>query len=96
MISNNVSNVNTVGYKSQTAQFEDVLYQTIVGANGTSQVGRGSALSPSTRISPRAPLNDEFLDRPCHRRTGVLYRKKAGGPDQLLHEGGQLFPQQER
>ena len=38
-ISNNVSNVNTVGYKAQNAQFEDVLYQTIVGANGTSQVG---------------------------------------------------------
>jgi flagellar hook protein FlgE len=43
-ISNNVSNVNTVGYKAQNAQFEDVLYQTIVGANGTSQVGSGSAL----------------------------------------------------
>lgn len=48
VISNNVSNVNTVGYKSQTAQFEDVLYQTIVGANGTSQVGRGSALESVT------------------------------------------------
>jgi flagellar hook protein FlgE len=44
VISNNISNVNTVGYKSQAAQFEDLLYQTIVGANGTSQVGRGSAL----------------------------------------------------
>jgi len=44
VISNNISNVNTVGYKSQTAQFEDVLYQTITGASGTSQVGRGSAL----------------------------------------------------
>jgi flagellar hook protein FlgE len=44
VISNNISNVNTVGYKSQAAQFEDLLYQTIVGASGTSQVGRGSAL----------------------------------------------------
>ncbi len=44
VISNNISNVNTVGYKSQTAQFEDLLYQSIVGASGTSQVGRGSAL----------------------------------------------------
>ncbi|MGA3173650.1 MAG: flagellar hook-basal body complex protein, partial [Syntrophorhabdales bacterium] len=48
VISNNVSNVNTVGYKSQSAQFEDVLYQTIVGANGASQVGRGSALESVT------------------------------------------------
>ncbi len=44
VISNNISNVNTVGYKSQGAQFEDLLYQTIVGASGSSQVGRGSAL----------------------------------------------------
>ena len=52
VISNNISNVNTVGYKSQTAQFEDVLYQTITGASGTSQVGRGSALeSVSTDFS---------------------------------------------
>ncbi len=52
VISNNVSNVNTVGYKSQTAQFQDVLYQTIVGSSGTSQVGRGSALqSVSTDFS---------------------------------------------
>jgi len=28
VISNNISNVNTVGYKSQGAQFEDLLYQT--------------------------------------------------------------------
>ena len=52
VISNNISNVNTVGFKSQTAQFEDVLYQTITGASGTSQVGRGSALeSVSTDFS---------------------------------------------
>jgi flagellar hook protein FlgE len=48
VISNNISNVNTVGYKSQTAEFEDVLYQTITGASGTSQVGRGSGLESVT------------------------------------------------
>ena len=97
VISNNISNVNTVGYKSQTAQFEDVLYQTIVGASGTSQVGRGSALeSVRHGLLPGLLPDDEFLHRPRHRRAGVLHRAKVGGPDRLLHEGRQFFPRHER
>lgn len=45
VVSNNIANVNTIGYKTSTASFEDVLYQSINGASGTSQVGRGTALS---------------------------------------------------
>ncbi|HVN98181.1 MAG TPA: flagellar hook protein FlgE [Syntrophorhabdaceae bacterium] len=45
VVSNNIANVNTIGYKASTASFEDVLYQSINGASGTSQVGRGTALS---------------------------------------------------
>ena len=45
VVSNNIANVNTVGYKGSTANFQDVLYQNINGASGTSQVGRGTALS---------------------------------------------------
>jgi flagellar hook protein FlgE len=44
-VGNNISNVNTTGYKSSRASFEDVLYQTMTGASGSSQVGRGSALA---------------------------------------------------
>ena len=49
-IANNLANVNTVGYKTQTAQFKSLLYQTLqtatTTANGdpkptTSQVGLG-------------------------------------------------------
>lgn len=45
VVSNNIANMNTVGYKSSTAAFEDVLYQTINSSSGTSQVGRGTAVS---------------------------------------------------
>ena len=45
VVGNNISNVNTIGYKSSTANFEDLLYQSIVGTSGTSQVGTGSALA---------------------------------------------------
>jgi flagellar hook protein FlgE len=45
VVGNNIANVNTIGYKAARATFEDVLYQSIVGASGTSQMGRGSALA---------------------------------------------------
>ena len=45
VVGNNISNVNTTGYKSSRASFEDVLYQTVAGTSGSSQVGRGSALA---------------------------------------------------
>ena len=45
VVGNNIANVNTVGFKTSRATFEDVLYQSIFGSSGTSQVGRGTALS---------------------------------------------------
>ena len=54
-ISNNVANVNTVGYKKQRAESEDLLYETIVEAGARSsndtlynvgvQIGSGSRIS---------------------------------------------------
>ncbi|MBA4417580.1 MAG: hypothetical protein C0392_06690 [Syntrophus sp. (in: bacteria)] len=45
VIGNNIANVNTIGFKASRATFQDVLYQSIQGAAGTSQVGRGAILS---------------------------------------------------
>ncbi len=45
VVGNNIANVNTVGFKASRATFQDVLYQSIFGSSGTSQVGRGTALS---------------------------------------------------
>jgi flagellar hook protein FlgE len=44
VIGNNIANVNTVGFKSSRATFSDMLYQSIFGTAGSSQVGRGVAL----------------------------------------------------
>jgi len=62
VIGNNISNVNTVGFKTSTVTFSDVLYQTSSPASGPAdsgktgvnakQVGLGAALSSiSTQIS---------------------------------------------
>jgi flagellar basal-body rod protein FlgG len=57
-IANNLANANTVGYKKQTAEFEDLLYQNVrsaapvdgggVGPTGT-QVGTGSRVVATSR-----------------------------------------------
>lgn len=44
VVGNNISNVNTIGYKGARATFQDVLYQSVFGTAGTSQIGRGTAL----------------------------------------------------
>lgn len=45
VIGDNIANVNTIGFKSSRTTFETMLAQNITGASGTSQVGRGVALS---------------------------------------------------
>ncbi len=45
VIGDNISNVNTTGFKSARATFQDIMAQSINTARGSSQVGRGSAMS---------------------------------------------------
>ena len=45
VIGNNVANVNTVGYKASRVTFSDMLYQSVFGTAGPSQIGRGVALT---------------------------------------------------
>lgn len=63
VIGNNIANVNTVGYKSQSVTFSDVLYQTTQSATGANaetgkggtnakQIGLGSTVSSiTTKVS---------------------------------------------
>lgn len=61
VIANNLSNVNTVGYKKSRASFQDLMYQTLRSADGIDgqpvpaplQVGRGVAVAATYRdMSP--------------------------------------------
>lgn len=45
VVGNNIANVNTIGFKGSRATFSDLLYQSINGTAGASQVGRGSTLT---------------------------------------------------
>ncbi|MFH1993451.1 MAG: flagellar hook protein FlgE [Pseudomonadota bacterium] len=44
IIGDNIANVNTVGFKSSSFSFQDLLSQSVSTLSGTSQVGRGTAL----------------------------------------------------
>lgn len=66
-ISNNLSNVNTVGYKEQKTEFKSLLYQTIqtrtTSANGeqkpiSAQVGLGTRVAANTSIFTQGSFMD--------------------------------------
>jgi flagellar hook protein FlgE len=42
VIGDNISNVNTVGFKSSRVIFQDILSQSVATQSGTAQVGRGT------------------------------------------------------
>lgn len=66
VISNNLANVNTPGFKRSRAHFEDLLYQTVQGATTLReaetdnmpaiQIGRGTRLSAVQRIDAQGPI----------------------------------------
>ena len=66
IISNNLANVNTPGFKRSRAHFEDLLYQTVQGQQilgdpdaetaPAIQVGRGTRLAGVQRMHQQGPL----------------------------------------
>ena len=64
-ISNNLANVNTIGYKQQKTEFKSLLYQTIqtrtTTANGedkpiSAQVGLGTRVASNTSVYTQGPM----------------------------------------
>jgi flagellar hook protein FlgE len=63
-IANNLANMNTVGYKSTTTQFSDLLYQNL-GANGAGdpiQVGLGTKVSSNESNFTEGPMSQTGVD----------------------------------
>jgi flagellar hook protein FlgE len=59
IISNNLSNINTVGYKTATANFSDLFYQRI-GTSGTGdpmQQGTGTEIGSVSSQFTQGPTN---------------------------------------
>ncbi len=56
VVSDNIANANTVGFKSERAAFEDALAQTVVGGQG--QIGLGSRLQSVQKILNQGSLTN--------------------------------------
>jgi flagellar hook protein FlgE len=54
VISNNIANVNTIGFKGSRTAFEDMLSQQMTGTSGQSQVGRGVRVAAVHRLFDQA------------------------------------------
>ena len=79
VISNNLANVNTPGFKRSRAHFEDLLYQTVQGQQVLGetdaetapaiQVGRGTRLSGVQRLHEQGPIEQTGRMLDDYRRT---------------------------
>lgn len=81
VISNNLANLNTVGYKEQTASFSDLFYQTIsaTGAGDPVQLGAGTAVnSVSTTFTNGSIDNSGVPTDVAISGTGYFITQKAG------------------
>jgi flagellar hook protein FlgE len=91
VIGNNVANVNTVGFKGARATFSDMLYQSIFGTAGTSQVGRGVALESVDTLFQQGSF--ESTNNPTDLAIGgqgFFMVRAPGYPDNSYTRAGQF------
>ena len=93
-ISNNLSNVNTTGYKTERTEFKSLLYQTLqtktTTANGANkpvgaQVGLGTRVAATMSNYTQGAREETDPDRFCTGRKGILCRAGCGWTD-ILHQ----------
>src|SRR5690606_19205997 len=58
VIGNNLANLNTVAYKASTVSFQDLVSQTVGGANGLAQVGLGVTLGSIAPVFSQGPIEN--------------------------------------
>ncbi len=83
VISNNLSNVNTTGFKSQRAEFQDLMYETL-SASGT-QSGTNTTLPTTLQIG----LGSRYAANSTNFAQGAL--QSTGNPTDLAINGAGFF-----
>ena len=80
VVSDNIANSNTTGYKSSRAHFEDLLSELIVGTTGANQLGRGCTV---TRI-------EKLFTQGSFQSTGVATDMAISGDGFFVVNGSQV------
>jgi flagellar hook protein FlgE len=90
IISNNLANMNTVGYKDQTANFQDLFYQNYGGdgAGDPIQVGAGTGISSvATNYSNGSLQNTGVSANAAITGSGFFITQDAGGNVEYTRAG---------
>ena len=92
VVGNNVANVNTIGFKESTASFADLLYQSISGTAGSSQVGRGTALTTVETLFAQGSLEttSEPTDLAIGGKGFFIVKKPTGDATEMYTRAGQF------
>jgi len=70
VIGNNISNVNTVGYKASRTTFQSMLLQTVVGAKSPQVGGRGGANALQIGLGAQLASVDKIMNQGSFQNTG--------------------------
>jgi flagellar hook protein FlgE len=103
IISNNLANLNTVGYKEESASFQDLFYQTVgvTGSGDPIQIGAGSAVNATTTDFTDGSLDTSGVPADVAiTGNGFFVTQKADGTQEFTRDGqftvnsnGQLMTQ---
>ncbi|HHY47677.1 MAG TPA: flagellar hook protein FlgE [Firmicutes bacterium] len=83
VIGNNISNVNTIAFKSSRVTFEDMMYQTLKGAAAPTGSGRGGINGAQVGLGTRVRSIDTFFTQGYLETTDI--------PTDLAIDGSGLF-----
>ena len=83
VISNNLANVNTIGFKKNRAEFEDLMYQSMKVAGGLTQDGRVIPTGMEVGMGVRPTTVHKFFSQGDYQNTG--------NPLDLAIEGNGFF-----
>lgn len=88
VIGDNIANVNTVGFKASRAEFSDLLSQSLYGASGRGQLGRGVALERiTTNFSQGSFSNTDRLTDLAINGNGFFIVNGANGEQYYTRNG---------
>lgn len=90
-ISNNLSNVNTTGFKKTRVEFKDLLYEQIRRSNFANNEGRPTAMEVGNGVALSATLRD--FDGGSFTQTGNSYDLAIDGPGffRIRDENNNIF-----
>ena len=90
VISNNLANLNTVGYKKQDASFQDLFYQTVgvTGSGDPIQIGAGSSVAAtSTNFTDGSLDTSGVATDVAITGNGFFVTQQADGSQQFTRDG---------